>query len=53
MIDKVAGERSFHVDSLNLVDFQQPLSLLIICSAIALILAFMVKETYCKNITES
>jgi MFS family permease len=49
LIDKVAGERSFNVASLNLSDFQQPLSLLIACSGLALILAFIVKETYCKN----
>ena len=53
LIDKVAGDRSFHVDTLNLTDFQQPLALLIICSAIALILAFVVKETYCKNIVDN
>ncbi len=49
MIDAVAGERSFYVERLNLVDFQRPLSLLIVCAAFALILAFFVKETHCKN----
>jgi sugar phosphate permease len=53
MIDKVAGVRSFHVDSLSLSDFQQPLALLVLCSGVALGLAFMVKETYCRNIVES
>lgn len=47
LIDLVAGDRSFNVATLTLPDFQSGLKLLPICSAIALGLALMVKETYC------
>ena len=49
-IDLIAGDRSFNVSALTLHDFQKPLSLLVICSACALILAFCIKETHCQNI---
>lgn len=49
MVDKVAGERSYHVADLTMPDFQAGLSLLPICSLIALVLAFLVKETRCKR----
>lgn len=49
-IDIIAGERSYHVSSLTINDFQKPLSVLIVCSACALILAFCIKETHCQNV---
>ncbi len=48
LIDLVAGARGYNVESLLLSDFQFGFRLLPLCSIIALILAFMVKETYCK-----
>lgn len=51
-IDAVAGSRAFNVANLNLADFQKPMSLLIVCSGIALLLACLVKETYCKKIDD-
>lgn len=50
LVDAVAGPRAYHVESLLLTDFQAGLKLLPICSLIALILAFTVKETNCKPI---
>lgn len=50
LVDAVAGPRAYHVESLLLTDFQAGLKLLPICSLIALILAFTVKETKCKPI---
>jgi sugar phosphate permease len=47
MVDHVAGARGYHVESLLLTDFQFGLRLLPLCSFMALVLAFMVKETYC------
>jgi MFS family permease len=47
MIDYVAGPRGYNVESLLLTDFQFGLRLLPLCSFMALVLAFMVKETYC------
>lgn len=47
LIDLMAGDRSFNVATLTLPDFQAGLKLLPLCSTIALVLAFMVKETYC------
>ena len=49
-IDLIAGDRSFNVTALTLNDFQKPLSLLVVCSGCALILAFCIKETHCQNI---
>ncbi|MDF1646446.1 MAG: MFS transporter [Legionellaceae bacterium] len=48
LIDHIAGERAYNVEHLILPDFQYGLWVLPICSFIALILAFMVKETYCN-----
>lgn len=47
LIDLVSGVRAYNVELLLLSDFQTGLKLLPICSLIALVLAFMVKETYC------
>lgn len=48
LVDHVAGSRGYHVESLLLSDFQFGLRLLPLCSFVALVLAFMVKETYCR-----
>lgn len=48
MLDMVSGARAYNVETLLLSDFQAGLKLLPICSLIALILAFTIKETYCK-----
>lgn len=48
LVGMVAGARSYNVEQLLLPDFQAGLCILPLCSAIALILAFFVKETYCK-----
>lgn len=48
LVDYVAGARGYHVESLLLSDFQFGLRLLPLCSFVALLLAFMVKETYCR-----
>lgn len=48
LVDVAAGARSYHVESLLLSDFQAGLRILPICSIIALILALLVKETYCR-----
>lgn len=50
LIDYISQGRGYHVESLLLVDFQYGLKLLPLSSFIALILAFLVKETYCKPI---
>lgn len=50
LVDAVAGPRAYHVESLLLSDFQAGLKLLPLCSLIALLLAFTVKETNCKPI---
>lgn len=52
LIDQVSGSRAYNVETLLLSDFQAGLKLLPVCSFIALILAFMVKETYCKPIRQ-
>lgn len=46
LLDYIAGARSYHVEQLLLSDFQYGLRLLPICSLIALVLAFTVKETF-------
>ena len=48
MLDLVAGSRAYNVETLLLSDFQYGFRILPLCSLIALILAFTVKETYCK-----
>lgn len=50
IIDIVSGPRAYNVETLLLSDFQAGLKLLLLCSLVALILAFTVKETYCKPI---
>ena len=48
LVDLVSGSRAYNVETLLLSDFQYGFRILPICSLIALILACMVKETYCK-----
>lgn len=50
LVDMVSGARAYNVESLLLSDFQAGLKLLPLCSLVALILAFTVKETYCKPV---
>lgn len=50
LVDLESGSRAYNVESLVLADFQAGLKILPICSLIALILAFAVKETYCNPI---
>ncbi len=50
LVDSVSGARAYRVDTLLLSDFQHGLRILPFCSLVALILAFAVKETYCKPI---
>ena len=50
LVGLVAGERSYNVETLLLSDFQAGLRILPICSLIALVLAYLVKETYCKPV---
>ncbi len=53
LVDMAAGPRGYHVESILLGDFQFGLKLLPFCSLIALILACMIKETYCKPVSSS
>jgi MFS family permease len=48
LVDLESGSRAYNVETLVLSDFQAGLKILPLCSLIALILAFTVKETYCK-----
>jgi MFS family permease len=48
LVDYVAGPRGYHVESLLLSDFRFGLRLLPLCSLVALLLAFIAKETYCR-----
>jgi MFS family permease len=48
LIDLASGVRAYNVETLTLTDFQAGLRILPLCSFVALILAFMVKETYCR-----
>lgn len=50
LVDLVSGSRAYNVETLLLSDFQAGLKILPICSFIALLLAFSVKETYCHPI---
>ena len=50
LVDAVAGARAYNVESLLLTDFQAGLKILPLCSLIALILAFTIKETNCKPV---
>lgn len=47
LVDLASGIRAYNVETLLLSDFQSGLKLLPLCSLVALVLAFMVKETYC------
>lgn len=53
LVDMVSGPRAYNVETLLLSDFQAGLKLLPLCSLIALILAFTIKETYCKPVRNS
>lgn len=48
LIDLVSGARAFNDEMLLLSDYQYAFRILPLCSIIALILAFFVKETNCK-----
>ncbi len=48
LLDITSGARAYNVETLTLVDFQSGLKILPLCSLVALILAFTVKETFCK-----
>jgi sugar phosphate permease len=50
LVDMVSGSRAYNVETLLLSDFQAGLKILPLCSLVALILAFTVKETYCKPV---
>ena len=53
LVGMVAGARSYNVEQLLLPDFQAGLCVLPVCSLIALVLAYAVKETYCKPIIKN
>ncbi|MCC5791179.1 MAG: MFS transporter [Legionellaceae bacterium] len=50
LLNHFAGERAYDVRLLGLVDFQAAFTILPLSSFIALILALMVKETYCRPV---
>ena len=50
LVDIASGSRAYNVEKLLLSDFQAGLRILPISSLVALILAFTVKETYCKPV---
>ena len=50
LVDIAAGSRAYNVETLLLPDFQAGLQVLPLCSLVALILAFSIKETYCKPV---
>lgn len=51
LVDNASGTNAYNVELLTLDNFQAGLRILPVCSCIALILAFMVKETWCKSVT--
>lgn len=53
LVDMVSGPRAYNVETLLLSDFQAGLKLLPLCSLVALVLAFTVKETYCKPVKQA
>ncbi len=53
LVDMVSGARAYNVETLLLSDFQAGLRILPLCSLIALVLAFTIKETYCKPVRKS
>lgn len=50
LVDIASGSRSYNVETLLLTDFQAGLKILPLCSLVALVLAFTIKETYCKPV---
>lgn len=52
LVDLISGPRGYHVETLLLSDFQYGFRILPLCSLVALVLAFTVKETYCKPIRD-
>lgn len=50
LVDMAAGSRAYNLENLLLSDFQAGLKILPLCSLVALILAFTIKETYCKPV---
>jgi len=48
LLDLVSGSRAYNVETLLLSDFQFGFRVLPLCSLVALVLAFTVKETYCR-----
>lgn len=52
LVDMVSGSRAYDVQRLQLVDFQSGLQILPLCSMVALSLAFFIKETHCKPISQ-
>lgn len=48
LIDQASGARAYHVETLTHTDFQAGLQILPISSLVALMLAFTVKETWCR-----
>ncbi|CDZ75875.1 putative sulfoacetate transporter SauU [Legionella massiliensis] len=53
LVDLVSGPRAYNVETLLLSDFQAGLRILPLCSLVALILAFTVKETYCRPLRKA
>ncbi|MDP3560278.1 MAG: MFS transporter [Legionellaceae bacterium] len=53
LIDNIAGVRAYNVSKLVLSDFQFGLQLLPLCSLVALVMAFRIKETFCRPIIHS
>lgn len=47
-LDLAVGARAYDIESFTLTDFQAGFKILPVCSFIALILAFSIKETFCK-----
>ena len=53
LVDMASGPRAYNVETLLLKDFQAGLKILPLCSLVALILSFTIKETYCKSVRNS
>ncbi|MCP0913937.1 MFS transporter [Legionella septentrionalis] len=50
LVDLISGARAYNLETLTLMDFQFGLRILPLCSLVALILAFTVKETFCRPV---
>lgn len=50
LVDLVAGSRAYNLETVLLSDFQAGLKVLPLCSLVALVLSFTIKETYCKRV---